>query len=252
MADMEAVKKEIYALRGRLDEQVARAKRQQTITLVIGVLLIVFVLGYFQWIKGQLGQMLDEKTLAQIASSFVQDKVPEVRSELESMAIEMTPEMVDNIVNNLISTQLPSYRRNAVSFVKRETGSRLDEFNKTLDIALDELLQSYEEDITRLLTELDTDEGRDALEEEVYSMIVASLEDSEIRDTMAVYLDGIRDVNDRLTWLSEAEEAELHEAEKPVRNLIAAIREMAERSTMDFAILDMDSEIFKPIEVDVE
>lgn len=250
MADMEAVQKEILALRDRLDGQVAKAKRQQTITLVIGVLLIIFVLGYFQWIKGQLAQMLDEKTLAQIASSFVQDKVPEVRSELESMAIEMTPEMVDNVVNNLITTQLPTYRQRAVDFVKKETGSRLDEFNETLDIALDDLILSYEDDITRLLTELDSVEGREALEEEVYGMISSLLEDSEIRQTMTLYLDGIRDVNSRIVRLSEVDEGDLHEAEIPVRNLIAAIREMAERSTMDFALLDMDSEIFQPIDVE--
>lgn len=248
MADMDAVKKEVATLKTRLDEQVARAKRQQTITLIIGVVLVLFVLFYFQFIKSQLNDMLDARTLSQMASSMVEDRVPQIRKDLESWAKEEAPNLVDDLINKVINEQFPSLRKDAVAFVKSQSKIRMEEFNQTLDIALDDLMESYRDDITRLMTELDTDTGKEALEEEVYGMIVASIDDTDIRLTMQTYLEGLQDVNARLIRLSETDEEYLMDEEIAVRNLISAIREMAERSTLDISLLDLDSEILKPLE----
>lgn len=243
--EMNAIHDELNSVRKRLEDQKAKLKRNQVITASIGGALILFILIYFQWIQVKTQEMLEPKDLAGIVSDYAVKRMPEVREGLEERAINIAPELVDRIVDNLIEQRFPALREQAVAFVKRETDSHLDQFQDLMELALQDLVDTYQEDIERLVSQLETEEGRLAMEQEFHELIIASIDDNEIRLALETYREALFDISSVLTRLAEASEADLREDEVAVRNLVATIRETAQRSPIEGGLLDFDSEVFE-------
>lgn len=243
--EMTAVQEEVRALRDRLQAQRAKVKRSQVITGVIGGALILFILIYFQWIQVKTREMLVPEDLAGIVSDYAVKRMPEFREDLEGRALTMAPALVDRIVDNIIDQRFPNLRHRAVTIVKKEAETHLDEFQELMELALQDLVDSYQEDIERLVSQLETEEGRVAMEQEFYELIIASIDDREIRISLDTYREALFDIVSVLAHLAEAPEGVLREDELAVRNLVASIREMAERSPLEGGLLHFESEVFE-------
>jgi hypothetical protein len=228
----EQLQKEIATLEAELASQLERVKRSQMLTIVIGAVLIVVILAYFSIMGGYVKDIMKPKDLAQMASTTVVGKLPELRATVDKEARALAPKLVDNAVDAVIKDQIPALRAEASKFVKEQSSARLNEFRGMVEGALDDLVARHSDNIKEFCAALETSEGRSAFENEMYTLINEALNDPEILVSLDSYKGGLENIENLLISISEKPEAELTDEERAVRNLVATVREISNRNTM--------------------
>lgn len=236
MADNKAMLNQVEQLEKKIDAQIARAKAMQTTTLVIGVVLIVIIIGYFMFMASQVRKMMVPQDLAEIAGDQIRTRVTELTPELEKAARENAPKLVDSLVNEIIENQLPSGRQFLEEMIKEESTRQLDRMENILVESFREVIDQNDEAIRSLVEALKNDEGRETFQESIRALLLEALNDGEINVALDSYGMALEEVNGLLLRLSSPDE-ELTNEERITKQLIVVVRELANRSEFDLGTL---------------
>jgi flagellar basal body-associated protein FliL len=231
MADTEKMMKQIVRIEEKLDRQISRAKKSQTTTVVIGVVLVLVMIGYFSWAGSQVRTILEPQGVAQMGSEEVVKMIREYRPEVEKVARERAPEMVDELVTELITNQLPRGRAFLQEELQKEAVMQLDSMTEYIIDEFNTMMDTHEDNIKQMAKDLQTTEGMQAFEDEMYNQINEALNDDEIAMQLELYGQALEDVRKTLDELT-AEDIEMTRAQKATYDLIAVTRELASRSDL--------------------
>lgn len=248
MADNKAMLNQIESLEKKIDAQISRAKTMQTTTLVIGVVLIVIIIGYFMFMAGQVRKMLVPQDLAEIAGDQIRTRVTELTPELEKAARENAPKLVDSLVNEVVDNQLPQGREALETAIKEESTRQLDRMETVLTDAFRQVVAQNEEGIRSMVETLKTDEGREEFQEAIQALMLEAINDGEIIVALDSYGIALQEVNALLGHLSTTPDADLTNEERITKQLIVVVREMANRSELELGTLPTLSGIDEAME----
>ncbi len=231
MADVTSISRQVNELENRLDVQIAKAKRSQTTTIIIGVVLIIIIIVYFTVLSSYVRDLSKPDEVAGMASATLQEKIAELKPELEKSIKEEGPKMVDSLVDSAINEHIPQFRKDAEAAIIEESDRQFDRMAEVIITSFDDVVENHGERIRTFSEELQTSEGRDGFEEFVYKTLVEAMEEQDILINIESYGDALVNVDTMLAHLME-EDAELTPHEQATFDLVAVIREMANRSTL--------------------
>lgn len=238
----DAIIPKLNGIENRLDEQIRKANSGRFWTLVVGLVLVAFMVGYFVWINIQIRKMMDPEDLSGIVAVQLIQQAKSNRPGLEKMAVDNTPELTNSMINYLVNDGLPTARKEGVSAVKDSAKPYLDEVTDKLLDASRNMLAEHEKDFRSLAADLGTNEGRDAFEAKLYKDMSDSLDAPEIVGHLDMYGTALNDVAMTLERLASGEE-KLNEMDQATFDLLAVVLAMANRVNpdVDKAVLEAPS-----------
>jgi flagellar basal body-associated protein FliL len=248
MADQHTIEKQVQSVAAKLDAEVNRVKKGQTITISVGVVLIIFIMGYFGFMSGYVKDALDPKGLALMAGTQITERIKEYRPQVEKAAKENAPILVDKMVSELFDVQVPKGREALEKAIMEEGDQNLEAMQEYLLDQFDIVMEAHQDNVQELVNLLKTSEGRDEFRKAVYDQINEAMADQEIEISLASYGDALADVENKLSTLSEKDEADFTSTEKATYDLLVIVRELANRSKLKITDLPVLSNIEKVVE----
>jgi hypothetical protein len=240
MSDQQSIDRQLTSLEERLNKQIRRSRNTQNMTLVVGVILILIIAGYFAWAGYWTRQIVQPKELAGIAGmqvvSFIKEKRPIVEREAQANAGPLVNRLVDEVLQN----QLPSGRKFLEDFAKEESNRALDKMTEFLLVSLEASLEANKAQISELSRTLETSEGREAYKASLLSTLKEAIADEEITRQLDEYAFALKDLEGTLTRITTGGE-NLTTSEKATYDLIATILELARRNISGVDFLEAPS-----------
>lgn len=233
MADAKTLTAQLDKLERRIEDEVSKSKRSMTISVIVGIVLVVILIGYFSFMSSLVAEAAEPEGLAQMASVEINERIPEVSKQLEQTAKEQAPELVNAAINYVVDEQLPGARKAAEDTIKKEVEAALDKYEAEITTTVDETMDKHRENIKQLASQLTTAQGKADFEEELYRVITESLEQQDIKMQMEMYRMALMDINAMLGFMAEEEFAATQEQEA-LRNLIGILRELASRAELNY------------------
>ncbi len=222
----------LNSIEQKIDAQIARAKRHQMVTIVIGVILVIVVLGYTSYISGLLRDVLTPESTAEIASQSIIDRLPEVLDEVEKNVESEAPKLVDDLITQLINEQIPSFREAGEERIKSESSEQIRNMTAFLIAQIDTVIDENEERVNQMAELLETTEGKEQFQQEMYNLMKESLNDSQIQVELDSYGIALAEIESNLVRLT-ADTKDLTKEEQALFELLAVVREMANRSEFE-------------------
>lgn len=231
MADQRDLMRELDRLEERIDAQVAKAQKTTTMSLVLGIIIVVIMIGYFSWASSYARQFLEPKTLSMLATDQVVTRIPEVRKTIEATAKAEVPVMVAGMVDSVVKEQIPAARKEAEKTIIEETTKALDKYEDQLLSKFDATIEAHRDNIKEMAAQLSTDEGRKIFEDDLYKLFEETIEAENMQADLVGYAQALKDIDETLAVLSDEEAAaHLTDEQLALRHLVALVREMSNRS----------------------
>jgi hypothetical protein len=102
----------------------ARTRMGNTMTLVVGVLILGALGAYFTYGYIQIADVLEPKKLVDAAETFIEDRIPEVRKTLEAEVDKSAPIWAESLSKQAQSS-LPSVREKLETYIVEQVDSTL-------------------------------------------------------------------------------------------------------------------------------
>jgi hypothetical protein len=249
MATQSTVDQRIVSINEALDNQIRRSNRTRNTTLIVGVILLAIICGYFAWAGYQVRQIMNPKDLAGVAAYQLVSFIKEYRPTAEREARANAGPLVNRLVDEVLENQLPSGRRYLETYAKEKSDEALDKMTAYL---LDELqtgLEANRQSIIEMSENLETGEGREAFKESLVAVIRESVDDPEITTQLDEYAYALRDLEGTLTRITTGGE-NLTPSDKATHDLIAVVLEVANRKLTNVDLRELPS--FEGVEALVE
>lgn len=237
MADQESLLRQVGVIENRLDEEVARIKRGQMTTIIIGIVLIVVIGAYFTWASTTIRGLLAPEDIAAMAGDQARTYITESRPELERMATEQAPLLVNNLADDLIENRIPQGREFIEETVRENAQIQV---NKVVEFVLDSfetVVEEQGETMREIGEALETEAGRLEFKDMMKAQMEEALEAEEIIISLDSYGTALEELEALMTRLATADPGELSDYERVARELIVLVRELAGRSELQLGDL---------------
>lgn len=152
------------------DELRKLEKRFQVLLVAMGIVLVV-VVGYFQWIKSQTAELLQPDSLGEFMVNEVRRGLPDASESLKQAMRDQAPDVVRFVVQHVVDGVFPIIRAGVEDGMK--------EYSKQLTAyGADRAMEAFEEVVRTYKTELGqgTDADEDSLAMRLNDLIQVELE----------------------------------------------------------------------------
>lgn len=222
---------ELNRLEAKIDEQRRKSDKAKSITVGFGLLLLVFIIGYFVVIGYFVRQMLEPQFVTAMVAEKVTANIPQLRKMAEEQANAVIPAMVDDFVNNAIHKKLPEARMYLEHTITTEADAQLTASEEQIFGAFEQALSDHGDVIRDHAKALSTDAGRDELEESLYKVLTEAVKDPNLQVELHSYSLALEQVSGMLKYLAEPSNL-LTPEEEQIRELVGVVREMSNRSDL--------------------
>jgi hypothetical protein len=220
---------ELDALEARLDAETEHLRRQKTVNIVVGVILILIVFGYFLFMTGKVKDAMEPQGVAMMASERVIGYLPEARVTLEATARKEVPVLVDKLIDGLLKQRVPEARGKVKARILVLADKAMDDAESIFFDQINFYLKQHGEELRSLAADLSTDEGTHAFEDALYNTLEEAVNSPEIQVDLIGYGIALQELDGMLLYLA-TEEASLTPEEQTVRELISIFRELMNRA----------------------
>lgn len=232
MADTSSIDRSIRQLDERIQSHLDKANRARNVSIILGIVIIVIMIGYFSWASTQVRKVSQPQDIAQVAGGFIVDKFDASKPELEKSVTEMAPKMVNTVIDDLVKSRLPEGRKAIQDTVIKEADKQIAAVQETILDELDKIMENHGENIRALAQNLDTNEGREAFQEEVYKQLNEIIADEEIKTQVDTYGIALQDIDGMLARVMDPSKHESR-MDEVTHELLVVIREMANRAKLE-------------------
>lgn len=214
-------------LEKNLDEHIAKIERSQKVTIAIGVILALVMVGYFSYMKSQVTKMTNPDDLSGILIDMVDKQIP----VLTKSATDELSKSAEANINEGINAGLaliPELRKDANIYVNSKVGEILTHADKLHDEAMDEVLAAKRDEIRIIVDEIDKHDDQEALNKAMYEMLSEPFNKPELKMDVEAYgmaLDMLAQKLERLRTAKDLTPDEVIE-----RDLMIALKEISDRS----------------------
>jgi hypothetical protein len=214
-------------IEARLDQSIEKQAKAQRTNIVVGVILLAVVLGYFTVLNFMVRDAVTPDSIAEVAVGYAEEEIPKLTAELRRDVAGRADTLVNQAVDQGLNL-LPEVRKQAESFILSETRIHMAKAESEINALTDFAFDNHGEDVRGLIADLSSNEGQIALETELYDMLTALFMESNVKVDIEGYGLTLLHMNDKLLRLRDAND--LTEAEKIERDIIVALREFSDRS----------------------
>lgn len=217
----------IDKLEGRLDEQIASAKKSRTVTIVIVGILMIALCIYLTVLTNQIQSLLQPQDVSMMVTDQIRTKIPAVRRMVAAEIKQQAPAALDKAVEDFLA-QVPQARKDVVLLVDKLVEEQVRAINRDVDKGFDEALAKHGPEIRGLIKELNTPDGPKRFEDFVYDTLSEQLKHPELKHDIEGYGLILVRMSNRLSALFAA--TELSTAQRLEKEFIQTLREISNRT----------------------
>lgn len=217
------------ALEARLDAETEHLRRQKTVNIVVGSILIIIVFGYFMYMSSMVKNALEPQGVAMMVSERVVSYLPEARSTLETTARKEVPILVNKLIDTLLKQRVPEARAKVKAHVLTLADKAIDDAESIFFDQINYHLKQHGDKLRSLAADLSTEEGTLAFEDALYATLDDAINSPDIQVDLIGYGIALQELDGMLLYLA-TEEDSLTSEEQTVRELISIFRELMNRA----------------------
>lgn len=213
---LKAVDKKVTALRNKL-------ARENMFTLVVSLILMGVVFGYFLYGYFEIRSVLVPSTLVQLAGRTVDDKLPELRGAVVSEVETNAPVWAEQLSGQAVET-VPSMREQIEEYTLKGVDEAVDRSVNLTEEKFRQFLQENRNEINKAIQEL---EANQSISEETMAGIEQGMNEqlnTNVQAQAAEVLVTLEEVNSKLNHLTDGEG--LSELEQLEREFLMILRRM--------------------------
>jgi hypothetical protein len=211
----------------RLDQQIAAAERSQKVTIAIGLILIVVLIGYFSWIIGKVKQVIEPQGVVDVAVGYVDEQIPKARQAIVEQVRANSATYIDEAIKTVMA-RIPDGRQQIEMWAVDRFNELLYELNAQLNEFTDYAIEQQRDTVNEMMALLDTDMEAGALEEQLYETLMEPINTSSLRADLRAYGAALMELADLVEKLVANDN--LTEIQVVQRDLLIALKVLSERS----------------------
>lgn len=219
-------------LRDFLRREAASTRRGGTILLVIGIVVVVAIVGYFSWILNYLKSNYQAKDFVDVASNQITQYVKRGASpEAQTWVMSQLPGLMDQAKDELVA-YMPKARKRAEELLSSAADDLAERIREEAGDQVSDIMLRHEGTISRALAAA-TDIERSGVELELKKALEEEFEALAVREldpNLPEYERVLKDMDGQLTVLVDTPLEELTEEEKLERELLQIINTLLERN----------------------
>jgi len=226
MSELADIRKKVKSINDGLASDIKKKKNSMVISLVGGLIILIIVLIYFSYIKGLIREVVEPKGLMLYARDRIQTVLPEVSKNLEKQLKDEAPNIAKYSKEELLKN-IPMARKYLENQFIMKTEEALDQFILEFDKMVTEALEENRPIIVGFMRDVSDDEKKKELSQQIYESLKQHFDQDYIKADIDSYTKVIIRLNQKIKYIYETEE--LTEEEIIVRDIIYAMRELAQR-----------------------
>ncbi len=209
----------LQAMQGLLQDELKRVSRSRTMTLVVGIVLIVGVALYLNWVRTGLREVQDPYFLSKMIQVQVERNVmPQIGPKVQEFMLEELPVAFDALTQSSIEG-LPKIRAQFVVALSEPLDNALRELDREMDVRIRQSLDASEARIRAAIEALPQQEQQQALAREIADLFREEYT-YEARNTVKDFQSGLHGFARDLNFLMSTQDAQLTPAQLKRKELV--------------------------------
>jgi len=192
----------VASLRSALLDDLAHAKRNRKVTVIIGSILVLFILVYMTWLAAGMRRELAPETLAETIAGIVASEMPGLIEQTEDNLEANCAQNVQQLREGLVAA-LPGVREGAEEATYEVLDIFMDDIEKSMRDLLTQMVEENKEDIEPLIEAASTPEGAKELRKSFRDSLEELLQHPEMVEALTEYERTLAQVEQRLDHLSK-------------------------------------------------
>jgi hypothetical protein len=225
MADLQ---KELDNLEKKIAEQLEAANKVKQINLILGIVLIIIIFGYFQFIYVKITPFAEPKPLAETVMGFASERVEHISEFADQQAKETVPKLLDDVIDGLIQDRIPNGRKELEKALKKELDIALGKTENGVMEAFDKAMEEHGNELHMLVKELQTNQGREAFEDDLFKIMDEAISEPDIKVQIDTYGIVLGDIDGLLKYYADPT-TEKTDDQKLVAQMLSMVREISDR-----------------------
>jgi len=215
-----------------LKREAASLRRGATVLLVVGIIVVVVIVGYFGYILGYLQEKWEAKGFVELALHQATQALEQGRPQLETWVINELPGLMDQAKDSLVK-HMPDARKKAEEVLSGAADDLADKIREQASDQVNDILLRHGTEI-RLALEAagDIQKSEDA-KEDLKKVLEEEFEALAVRDLdpyLPQYLQALEDMDKELAVVVETPVENLTEEQRLERELIQIVYTLIERT----------------------
>lgn len=220
---------ELKKLEAQMDGEIAHLQSQRNSNLIIGLVLMVIIFGYFYFMSLKVRQLMEPEATAAMASQQVVSYLPELRISLEETARKETPLLIDTLINKLLKESIPAAHNNLKTLILSTADETMDNAETAFSNQVTQQLKLHGPTLRTLAADLSTPEGTKDFENAIFKTLEDIMQDPSAQSDLMGYSFQLEELDRTLLYLSQDNNS-LTPAEESARELISIFRELMNRA----------------------
>jgi hypothetical protein len=231
----------------RLAAERSRTNRSTLLTLIVALGVLGLLSCYFYWGYQQFAPVAQPNLLVDAADQWVNDKVPEIRQQMEVEITKSAPTWAKTLSKQAIDG-LPTARQRLEDYIVERVDA---EAEKTIQLSSEhfrETLQKNKPEIQKLFKDLETsDTLAEAQVDTLEKMLEAELS-ADMKRHSADFLEALGSVNDQLARFRDGKDlTEVEEIKRRLLLLARAIQARSSTGTQPVTLAPLYPQVARPV-----
>jgi hypothetical protein len=199
-----------------------RLNREVLITSLLGLVTIVAICGYFYYGYTQINELLQPKTLVNYAGTMAQDKLPELRQQLEAEVEKNAPVWAEELSRQAVSS-MPQVREQLEEHIISQVDAMFTQTVTLTEPEMKKFMEEHKTEIARAISELKQDDK--VLSDESMAEIEKSVSDALGTDMKEQAHEALRTLQEMIAKGTQLRDGQnLNEFDTRLRAVIMILR----------------------------
>jgi len=226
MSELAEIQKKVEAINARLESDIKKKKNTMIITIIGGIILLIVVFIYFSYIKSLIKEVMEPQGLMIYGRDQIQKVLPQISKELEKSLKEEAPAVAKYSSEQLLKN-IPKGREVLEREFINKTEEALDQFVGEFDKVVTDAIDQNRTTIVGFMKDAGDPVKKEKLAEDIYNSLKEQFNREDIKADIDSYTNVLIRLNKKIKFLYEGKE--LNDEEMIVRDIIMAMRELAQR-----------------------
>jgi len=214
--------KKLAEIEAKVNSLRKRLTREVTITMVMGVVMLIAICGYFTYGYMQISELLRPRMLVDFAGTMVQDQLPELRANLEKEVEKNAPMWAAELSRQAISS-VPEVRKQLENHIIGQVDHMVAATVNVTGPEIEKFLRDNKADIAKAISELQKDEK--VLSEESLAAIEKDLSNTLQTDMKAQAKEALKTLQEITSKGRQLQDGtNLGDFDKRLRDIVMILR----------------------------
>jgi len=210
-------------LKTMLSAERDKLKRVHKRISIIAPIVVLIVIGYFNFIYATIKQLVEPTTLAALIEIKIVELVPQVTKSIEQELIASSPQITRRVIDSLIQSA-PKARAESENFLLGTTDNLMTQMRSDFSEIVLRSIREHKQGMQELIKDLKDEKKKKELSQAMSIKIKDSLNDDSVKEFLDTHYQVLKNIQEELEHLASSQE--LTEEQMLKKEIIRTIRSL--------------------------